>query len=188
MMSLLPPFAGMSPELHLELARRATLQSMVQGTQVFAPGGSAGALLIMVAGTLRVEQLPATGQDTLLYRVNGVGTGAVAVAEGCLLLHHEVALTGVIGMAETDLDLLSLPSSAFDDLMASSAEFRSLVYRTYAMRIRHLSANANPTQQRTGLRATGRRAEDTLTDVRRTQRMPGQHRRRTNRNPRPRVT
>ena len=124
----------MSPELHLTLARRATFQSMTQGTQVFGPDGSAGALLIMVAGTLRVDHGGAAGVDALLYRVKGATDSGVAAA--CLLPRCDKDQT--TGMAETDLKLLALPGTDFDDLMTTSAEFRSLIYLTYALRIRHL--------------------------------------------------
>ena len=131
---VLPPFSGMSPELHLTLAQRATLRSMTRGTRAFGPGGPAAALLIMVAGTLRVDHGNSAGADTLLYRVNGATDSGVAPA--CLLPRFDDDRT--TGMAETDLRLLALPGTDFDDLMTTSAEFRSLIYRTYALRIGHL--------------------------------------------------
>jgi CRP/FNR family transcriptional regulator len=106
---------------------------MARGSEVFAPGQSADAMLILLSGTLRIEQQAQSGRDIVLYRVQG-GESCILTA-ACLLADEDYAATGI---AETDIEALSLPRAAFDDLMARSAEFRGLVFRAYADRITDL--------------------------------------------------
>lgn len=106
---------------------------MPRGAEVFAPGQNADALLILLSGTLRVEQLAQSGREIVLYRVHG-GESCILTA-ACLLAEVSYAATGI---AETDLDLLSVPRAAFDDLMARSPEFRGVIFQAYSRRITDL--------------------------------------------------
>jgi CRP/FNR family transcriptional regulator len=100
---------------------------------VFAPGQRADGLLILLNGTLRIEQLAASGREIVLYRVEG-GESCIMTA-ACLLAGDDHSATGI---AETAIEALSLPRSAFDDLMARSTEFRGLIFRSYTDRITDL--------------------------------------------------
>ena len=128
-----PDLPGVSTDLRYDLVKRATLRHVTQGSVVFAPGAQVDALLIILSGTLRVEQLAETGREIVLYRVHGaercIFTGA------CLLSDATQAATGI---AETDLDLLSVIKVAFDDLMVHSHAFRGLIFEAYSKRITDL--------------------------------------------------
>lgn len=56
------------------------------------------------------------------------------------------ATDAATGIAESDLDLMSLPIPAFDDLMARSHEFRGLIFQAYAERITDLMLMAEERQ------------------------------------------
>ena len=128
-----PDLPGVTTDLRYDLVKRSTPHHVSQGSVVFTPGAQVDALLILLSGTLRVEQLAETGREIVLYRVHG-GESCILTA-ACLLADATYAATGI---AETDLDLMSLPKAAFDDLMAHSHEFRGLIFQAYSKRITDL--------------------------------------------------
>lgn len=126
----LPP---MSPALWASLTTRARRLHFQPGAEVFSTGDQVKDLLILLSGTLRIEQLGANGREIVLYRVQG-GDSCILTA-ACLLADEQYAAMGV---AETELDALMLPRAAFDDLMATSAEFRGMIFQAYSRRITDL--------------------------------------------------
>lgn len=126
----LPP---MSPDLRAALMARARQVRFQTGQEVFSTGDHVKDLLILLSGTLRIEQLGANGREIVLYRVHG-GDSCILTA-ACLLSDEQYAAMGV---AETDLEALLLPRAAFDDLMAASAEFRGMIFDAYSKRITDL--------------------------------------------------
>ena len=125
-----PHIPDVTADLRRDLAKWVTRKQVPQGVEVFVPGGNVDALLILLSGTLRVEQLAASGREIVLYRVYG-GESCVLTA-ACLMADVEYSASGI---AETDLDIASLPKAAFDALMATSAEFRGLIFQAYSKRI-----------------------------------------------------
>lgn len=128
-----PNLPLMSPDLWASLTARARRLQFQTGEEVFSTGDEVKDLLIVLAGTLRIEQLGANGREIVLYRVQG-GDSCILTA-ACLLSDEQYAATGV---AETDLDALMLPRDAFDNLMATSAEFRGMIFQAYSKRITDL--------------------------------------------------
>lgn len=126
----LPP---MPRDLLDALTARARRLQFKAGDEVFSAGDPVRDLLILLSGTLRIEQLGANGREIVLYRVQG-GDSCILTA-ACLLSDEQYAAMGV---AETDLDTLLLPRAAFDDLMATSAEFRGMIFQAYSGRITDL--------------------------------------------------
>lgn len=128
-----PELPGLTKDLRRELVKRSRQRHVSQGSVVFTPGEPVDAMLILLSGTLRVEQVAQSGREIVLYRVHG-GESCILTA-ACLLADATYAATGI---AETDLDLMSMPKAAFDDLMAGSQEFRGLTFQAYAKRITDL--------------------------------------------------
>lgn len=128
-----PDFPGVSADLSRELVMRSRQLHVPQGTEVFAPGGHDGTLLILLSGTLWVEHTADTGHEIVLYRASA-GEGC-SLTMACLLAEASVIATGV---AETDLDLISVSKATFDDLMSRASDFRGLIFRTYSSRMMDL--------------------------------------------------
>ncbi len=128
--SNLPP---MSQELWDSLISHARRTRFQAGDEVFSTGDRVNDLLILLAGTLRIEQLGTAGREIVLYRVQG-GESCILTA-ACLLSDDDYSAMGV---AETDLDTLLVPRPAFDTLMATSAEFRGMIFQAYSKRITDL--------------------------------------------------
>ncbi|WP_146589719.1 Crp/Fnr family transcriptional regulator [Puniceibacterium confluentis] len=151
-----PDLPGVTVGLRQDLAKRSTQRHVSQESPVFAPGAPVDAMLILLLGTLRVEHVAQAGGETVLYRVHG-GESCIPTA-ACTLADAACAATWI---AETDLDLMSLPIAAFNDLMARSQEFRGLIFQTYAMRISDLMQVVEELAcRRTDIRLAGR-----LTDL-----------------------
>lgn len=126
----LPP---MSQDLWASLISRARRRNFQAGDEVFSTGDQVTDLLILLSGTLRIEQLGAAGREIVLYRVQG-GESCILTA-ACLLSEDDYSAMGV---AETALDALIVPRVTFDDLMATSAEFRGMIFQSYSKRITDL--------------------------------------------------
>lgn len=125
--------AAMPHEVQMILGNAARRREVPAGTAVFLPGDAPSDLLILVEGTLRVQQVSEGGREVVLYRVRPGETCVLTTA--CLMNEEGYAAEGI---AETDLVVAAIPRAAFDELLARSAPFRRLVLETYARRLADL--------------------------------------------------
>lgn len=100
------------------------------GTTVFAPGIAAENFLLVLGGTVRVQQVSASGREIVLYRVTGGETCIMTTA--CLFSEESYSAEGVV---ETEVDAVAIPKSAFDEAIARSPGFRRIVFSDYSHRI-----------------------------------------------------
>lgn len=114
-------------ESHSQVVRLGAQQ------RVFAPGKHPEAFLLVLEGTVRVQQVGATGREIILYRVSGGESCIMTTA--CLLSDEEYLAEGI---TETPVTAVALPRADFDDLIARSPAFRRLVFSKYASRITRL--------------------------------------------------
>ena len=90
-------------------------------------------MLFLLDGTVRVQQVSEGGREIVLYRVAEGETCIMTLA--CLIGDDAYSAEGV---AETDVEAISLPQSAFEELMGRSSDFRSFVFASYSTRLRDL--------------------------------------------------
>lgn len=129
-------FAGLRrlPQgIRADLVRGSSVVAVPAGTQVFAPGQSADNLLLLVDGTMRVQQRSETGREVFLYRVNAGESCVLTTA--CMLAFEEYSADGI---AETDVSAVAIPRATFDDLVARSPVFREFVFAAFSRRITDL--------------------------------------------------
>jgi CRP/FNR family transcriptional regulator len=129
-------FKGLSrldAELRDVLTRRAQVVRMPEGTVIFGPGKSPENMLLLLEGTVRVQQLAENGREVVLYRVTAGESCVMTTA--CMLAYEDYAAEGV---AETDIAAAAIPRAVFDDLLASSKEFRTFVFTAYSRRMTDL--------------------------------------------------
>jgi CRP/FNR family transcriptional regulator, anaerobic regulatory protein len=129
-------FAGLKrlpPELRDALVKGSKIVSLPAGTQVFEPGQSADNLLLLLDGTVRVQQKSETGREVFLYRVHAGESCVLTTA--CMLAHEDYSADGV---AETDVTAVAIPRATFDDLAGKSAVFREFIFKAYSRRITDL--------------------------------------------------
>jgi CRP/FNR family transcriptional regulator len=110
-----------------ENAQRVTLPA---GTTVFAPGHAAESFLLVLDGTVRVQQTSASGREIVLYRVSGGETCIMTTA--CLLSDEMYSAEGV---TESVVHAVAVPKGTFEEALARSAGFRRVVFAEYSHRI-----------------------------------------------------
>ena len=128
-----PELAKLTPAEQKLVAERAQAVSLPAQTTIFAPGMPAENFLLLLEGTVRVQQVSSGGREIVLYRVTGGESCIMTTA--CLLSQETYNAEGV---TETPVDAVAVPKAAFDELMARSAEFRRFVFSDYSSRITDL--------------------------------------------------
>ncbi|GEQ97018.1 Crp/Fnr family transcriptional regulator [Iodidimonas gelatinilytica] len=124
---------SLPPDLRAALVSGSSVVSLEEGTQIFAPGQSADNLLLLLDGTVRVQQKSETGREVFLYRVQAGESCVLTTA--CMLAFEDYAADGV---AETDVRAVTIPRETFDSLAAKSSVFREFVFKAYSRRITDL--------------------------------------------------
>jgi CRP/FNR family transcriptional regulator len=125
--------ARLEPAIKDVLIDRSRVVKVPAGTVIFGPGKAPDNLLLLLEGTVRVQQLSETGREVVLYRVNAGESCVLTTA--CLLAYEDYSAEGV---AETDIQAAAIPRSVFDDLIATSKPFREFVFSAYSRRITDL--------------------------------------------------
>jgi len=129
-------FTGLSrlePRIREILTNRSQVIKVPSGSVIFGPGKAPDNLLLLLSGTVRVQQLSESGREVVLYRVNAGESCVLTTA--CLLAYEDYSAEGV---AETEVQAAAIPRSVFDDLIASSKPFREFVFSAYSRRITDL--------------------------------------------------
>lgn len=129
-------FRGLSRlpvDIRAELETGSKIVSVPAGTQIFAPGETADNLLLLLDGTVKVQQRSETGREVFLYRVHAGESCVLTTA--CMLAFEEYAAEGT---SETEVNAVAIPRKTFDDLVAKSPIFREFVFTAYSRRITDL--------------------------------------------------
>jgi CRP/FNR family transcriptional regulator len=129
-------FEGLSrleEPLKSSLVERSRIVTIPEGTVIFGPGKAPENLILLLDGTVRVQEVSDTGREIVLYRVHAGESCVLTTA--CLLAYEDYAAEGI---AETDVSAVAIPRTLFDELIATSAEFRRFVFSAYSRRITDL--------------------------------------------------
>ncbi|ETX15591.1 Crp/Fnr family transcriptional regulator [Roseivivax halodurans JCM 10272] len=120
-------------DIRRDLIAGSQVVEVPEGTQIFAPGQSADNLLLLLEGTVRVQQKSETGREVFLYRVHAGESCVLTTA--CMLAFEDYAADGI---AETDVRAVAIPRATFDAMVARSPIFRRFVFTAYSRRITDL--------------------------------------------------
>ncbi|MEE9333108.1 MAG: Crp/Fnr family transcriptional regulator [Granulosicoccaceae bacterium] len=112
------------------LVEQSTVMNVPQNTAIFGPGKIPDHLLLLLEGTVRVQQLSDKGREIVLYRVRA-GESCV-MTSACMIAFKGYSAEGI---AETDVKAVSIPMKIFNQLIGESAEFREFVFTAYSTRI-----------------------------------------------------
>ena len=82
---------------------------------------------------MRVQQVSESGREIVLYRVAAGDSCPLTTA--CLLGYEDYLAEAI---AETDIRAVAISRAAFDEFIASSAEFRRFVFMAFSRRITDL--------------------------------------------------
>jgi len=128
-----PDLHRLDPGIEEALVERSQILRVSKDTVVFAPDTRAENLLLVLDGTVRVQQVSEGGREIVLYRVTEGETCIMTLA--CLLGHDAYSAEGI---AETDVQAVGVPRPAFEEFMGRSSAFRSFVFASYSSRLREL--------------------------------------------------
>ncbi|MGH1359268.1 MAG: Crp/Fnr family transcriptional regulator [Burkholderiaceae bacterium] len=132
-LSRFPGLSSLDESIQSLLIDQSKIVNVPQGTVIFGPGKSPENLLLMLEGTVRVQQLSEGGREIVLYRVRAGESCVLTTA--CLLAFEDYSAEGI---AETDAQAVAIPRTVFDELVARSKEFRQFVFSAYSKRITDL--------------------------------------------------
>lgn len=125
--------SGIPPDLAVEIEARSRAIRLPAGTRIFQPGQRAENMLLLLSGSVRVQQISDTGREIFLYRVHAGESCVLTTA--CMLADEHYAAEGI---AESESEAIAVPRTAFDDFIGRSPVFRGFVFRTYSRRIADL--------------------------------------------------
>ena len=128
-----PGLAGLDESLRQELAARSRVIGLPAGSRIFGPGQAPQNFLLLMEGTLRVQQVSPGGREIVLYRVSAGESCALTTA--CLMGYEDYLAEAI---AETDIRAVAIARSAFDDLIARSGDFRRFVFTAFSQRVTNL--------------------------------------------------
>jgi len=131
----LPIFDALSPALAQALRAASRVLAVPEGGNVFVPGQECTDFLMVRAGVVRVDMVTVNGDTTLLYRLRPGDACVLTMA--ALLANRRYS---AIAVAETAVEAVAIGARVFDDLIASSAPFRRLVFAEQADRILDIAA------------------------------------------------
>jgi CRP/FNR family transcriptional regulator len=115
------------------LVRHSKIIELPEGSRIFGPGQAPESFLLLLDGTVRVQQVSESGREIVLYRVSAGETCALTTA--CLMGYEDYQAEGI---AETAIRAVAISRSVFDDLIASSTEFRRFVFTAFSQRVTNL--------------------------------------------------
>lgn len=117
------------------IASAATVSAAPTGAKLFASGDVCENFVIIASGEARVQLSTKTGRDMTLFRLRP--GQSCALTTSCLLSDSPYYAEGI---AETDLELITIPSSAFREALSASPEMMRFLLTDYAGRIAEMTA------------------------------------------------
>lgn len=128
-----PGLRKLEPDVAQPLIETSQVVRLPTGTRIFGPGQAPEAYLLLLDGTVRVQQVSEAGREIVLYRVSAGESCALTTA--CLMGYEEYQAEGI---AETNVEAVAIPRTTFDDLIARSAAFRRFVFTAFSVRVTNL--------------------------------------------------
>lgn len=105
------------------------------GTRVFQAGDECRQFVFLLEGSIRVDIVTRTGKTIMLYRF---GPGQTCIlTTSCLMSDEPYSAEAHVEKAAT---VCVLPLQAFEALLSSSADFRSLVFASFSYRLSDMMA------------------------------------------------
>ena len=128
-----PGLLRLPEDIRSSLAANTAVITLPAGSRIYGPGQSPQSYLLLIGGTVRVQQVSEGGREIVLYRVSAGESCALTTA--CLMGYEDYPAEAI---AEADVQAAAIPRATFDDLIAWSPEFRRFVFTAFSVRITHL--------------------------------------------------
>lgn len=121
------------PDIRAAIVGSSSVVSLPSGSRIYGPGRAPEAYLLLLDGSVRVQQVSEAGRDIVLYRVSAGESCALTTA--CLMGYEDYPAEAI---AETDIRAVAIPRATFDDLIARSPDFRRFVFTAFSARVTDL--------------------------------------------------
>jgi len=128
-----PSLKKLPAEVRRRLEAESRIVALPEGTRIFGAGQSPSNFLLLLEGTIRVQQVSESGREIVLYRVSAGESCALTTA--CLMGHDHYQGEGI---AETPIEAVAIPRDTFDELISTSQVFRRFVFTAFSARITDL--------------------------------------------------
>ena len=128
-----PGLDRLPKDLLASLAQSSNVIALPAGSRIYGPGQAPESYLILLEGTVRVQQVSENGREIVLYRVSSGESCALTTA--CLMGYEDYPAEAI---AETDVKAVAIPRATFDALIAASQEFRQFVFTAFSTRVTNL--------------------------------------------------
>ena len=125
-----PALEDLPREHRHRLEAESRLLALPEGTRIFGPGQTPSNFLLLLRGSIRVQQVSESGREIILYRVSAGESCALTTT--CLLGYEDYRAEGI---AETAIEAVAIPRATFEDLIAASSSFRRFVFKAFSDRI-----------------------------------------------------
>lgn len=114
--------AEIDPMLEEVLGRVGEKRSFAKGTILYEEGFPCPMVPLILSGVVRVFKMGETGREITLYRVE---PGQICVLSSTCALTGKEAKLPAIAVAETDVELLAVPSHVFRKQLANEPQLQS---------------------------------------------------------------
>ena len=131
--SSFPPLLQLPAQVQSRLREASMIVELPEGSRIFGPGQAPQSFLLLLGGSVRVQQVAENGREIVLYRVAAGESCALTTA--CLMGYEDYQAEGI---AETAVRAVAIPRALFDELIASSREFRQFVFTAFSRRVTNL--------------------------------------------------
>ena len=128
-----PGLQRLPEELQQSLIAQSLVVTLPAGTRIYGPGQAPESYLLLLDGTIRVQQVSESGREIVLYRLSAGESCALTTA--CLMGYEDYLAEAIV---ETDISAVAIPRAAFDDLIARSPMFRRFVFTAFSARVTEL--------------------------------------------------
>lgn len=125
-----PGLGRLDPASERQLIEASKIVRLPAGTRVFGTGQTPQAYLLLIDGTVRVQQVSGSGREIVLYRVTAGQSCVLTTA--CLIGGEDYEAEAI---AETDIVAAAIPRTTFDDLIGRSPAFRQFVFTAFSHRV-----------------------------------------------------
>lgn len=125
-----PDLRGIDDPAGLRALQAARILDIPAAATVFETGSACRNYLLVIEGSIRVQQLSASGREIVLYRV-APGQSCVMTTT-CLLAQGRYAAEGV---TETEVRAAAIPAAVFRDALEASEPLRRFVFNAYGERL-----------------------------------------------------
>jgi CRP/FNR family transcriptional regulator len=128
-----PLLADLSAPVRNRVVAESSLVALPAAARLFGPGQSPDNFLMLISGSIRVQQIGESGREIVLYRLAPGESCTLTTA--CLLAGSDYEAEAI---AETDIRAVVLGRRLFDELIATCPEFRRFVFAGFGSRLTSL--------------------------------------------------